>query len=202
MLTNDYYGANKGKIQGKLASEHIFGFCKTFKKITENLGFHSTFKTANTQDIIFTSIDDNINVTINSLYLYVPFFNPSTETQLMFNESIKKNYRTSYDDWYTERRDTIYQVDIGSAQSVNSPKHLIEVHQTAARLNSPSKILNISRFDNLSVKKDFVEKDGYRYPHDSVLINYELNDYRDQYGDLILFFREYVGEKLLNSFIS
>ena len=58
---------NKGKIRGQLALENIFGFCKSFKKITKNLGFHISFRTADLQDIIFTSIGDNINVTINSL---------------------------------------------------------------------------------------------------------------------------------------
>ena len=29
------------------------------------------FKTANLQDVIYTSMDDDINVTINSLYLYI-----------------------------------------------------------------------------------------------------------------------------------
>ena len=89
------------------------------------------------QDVIFTSITDNITVTINSLYLFVPILIPSTETQLMFNESIQNNYRIFFDDWYTERRvvlDMITQVDIGSAQAVNSPKFLITAHQTAAKI--------------------------------------------------------------------
>ena len=94
--------------------EHIFGFCRTFKKVTKNLGLHITFKTANLQDIIYTTIADAtpINVTINSLYLFVPFLIPSTGTQLIFNESIQNNYRIFFDEWYTERRivtDQIFQ---------------------------------------------------------------------------------------------
>ena len=196
---------NKGKIKGQLPSENIFGFCKSFKKITKNLGFHIIFRTADLQDIIFTSIGDNINVTINSLYLFVPTLTPSTETQLMFNESIQNKYRIFFDDWFTERRvvaDTITQIDIGSAQQVNSPKYLIACHQTAARLNAPDKGINISRFDNLNVRKYFVEIDSIRYPRDGVLINYPENDYIDQYKDLKLFYKEYVGEELLNPFIS
>ena len=50
MLINnhDFVGQedNKGKIKGQLPLEHIFGFCKTFKKVTKNLGFHITFRTA------------------------------------------------------------------------------------------------------------------------------------------------------------
>ena len=130
---------------------------------------------------------------------------PNTETQLMFNESVQNNYRIFFDDWYTERRvvsDTITQIDIGSAQQVNSPKYLICAHQTAARLNAPDKGINISRFDNLNVRKYFVEIDGVRYPRDGVIIYYPENDYIDQYRDLKLFYKEYVGEELLNPFVS
>ena len=83
---------------------NFFGFCKTCKKVTKNLGFHFMFKTANLQDNIFTSTDDDINVTINSLYLYIPNLIPSVETQLKFSESIQINYKLSFGEWYTERR--------------------------------------------------------------------------------------------------
>ena len=84
---------NKGKIKVQLSLEHIFGFCRTFKKVTKNLGFHITFRAADLRDIIYTTIADGaqINVTINNLYLFAPFFVPTTETQLMFNESIQNN---------------------------------------------------------------------------------------------------------------
>ena len=196
---------NKGKIKGQLALEHISGFCRSFKKITKNFGFHIIFRTADLQDIIYTSIGDNMNVTIISLCLFVPTLIPNTETEYMFNESIENNYRIFFDDWYTERRivsDTITQIDIGSAQSVNSPKYLIASHQTEARLIAPDKGLYISRFDNLNVRRYFVEIDGVRYPRDGVLTNYSENDYIDQYKDLKLFYKEYLGEELLNPFIS
>ena len=93
MLIDNHTDADKGKIKGYLYLEDIFGFCKTFKKVTKNLGFHLTFKTANLQDIIYTSMEDDINVTINSLYLYIPNLIPSVETQLMFNEATQNNYK-------------------------------------------------------------------------------------------------------------
>ena len=46
-------------------------------------------------------MDDDINVTINSLYLYIPNLIPSVETQLMFNEDTQKNYKIFFDEWYT-----------------------------------------------------------------------------------------------------
>ena len=69
MLIDNHIDANKGKNKGYSCLEDFFGFCTTFRKVTENLGFHLMFKTANLQDIIHTSMDDDIKVTINSLYL-------------------------------------------------------------------------------------------------------------------------------------
>ena len=75
MLTNDHADANKSKIEGQPPLEYIFCFCRTYKKVTKNLGLHMTFKTANIQDNIYTTLADAVQVivTINSLYLYVPF---------------------------------------------------------------------------------------------------------------------------------
>ena len=50
--------------------------------------------------------------------------------------------------------------------------------------------------------KYFVEIDGYRYPNESVITNFSENDYLDQYRDIKNFHQEYVGEELMNPFIS
>ena len=132
MLINNHSDANKGIVKGYLYLEDFFGFCKTFKKVTKILGFHLMFKTADLQDVIYSSMADDINVTINNLYLFIPNLIPSVETQLMFNEATQNNYQISYDDWYTERRvlsDLLVQHDIGSAQQVNCPKYMISAQR-------------------------------------------------------------------------
>ena len=205
MLIDNHTDANRGKIKGYLYLEDIFGFCKTFKKVTKNLGFHLIFKTNDLQNIIYSSMGDDIDVTINNLYLYVPNLIPSVETQVMFNEAIQNNYKIFYDEWFTERRiisDTITQLDIGSSQNVQSPKYLIGSHQTRARADTVNKNNNIAIFDHINLRKYYVEIDGIRYPRDNVLLNYEQNDYITQYKDLKLFFKEYIGEQLLSPFIS
>ena len=90
MLINNHTDANKGKIKGYLSLEDIFGFSKTFKNVTKKLGFHLTFKTNDLQNIIYSSMADDINATTNNLYLYVPNLIPSAETQIMFNEATQK----------------------------------------------------------------------------------------------------------------
>ena len=205
MLINNHTDANRGKIKGYLYLEDISGFCRTFKKVTKNLGFHLQFKTNDLQDIIYTSMTDDIDVTINNLYLYVPNLIPSVETQVMFNEAIQNNYKISYDEWFTERRiisDTITQFGIGSSQNVQSPIYLIGAHQMKDRIDGAISTKNVAIFDNLDLRKYYIEIDGQRYPRDSSLMNYEQNDYIEQYKDLKLFFKEYIGEQLLSPFIS
>ena len=61
LISNHAQEVNKGRAKGQLT------FKKTFKKITKNLGFHLIFKMNDLQDIFFTTISDDPNVTINSL---------------------------------------------------------------------------------------------------------------------------------------
>ena len=84
----------------------------------------------------------------------------------------------------------IVQHDIGSAQQVNSPKYLLCAHQTRDRTSAPDKIINIAIFDNLDLRKYLVKIDSLRYPRESLLINYEQNDYFEQFKDLKLFLKE------------
>ena len=155
--------------------------------------------------IIFTTIATDIIVTIVSLFLFVPVINPNTNTQVMFNESFKNIYTITNDSWYTERKlltdGKELQVDIGSAQQVNSPKYLFGAFQTADRIATPIKNEIIAIFDNVNVKTCFCEIDGYRYPNYVVLTKFPETDYLDQNIDLNLFYKEYVGEALMNPFI-
>ena len=71
----------------------------------------------------------------------------------------------------------IVQHDIGSAQQVNSPKYLICAHQTKDRTSALDKKINIAIFDNLDLLKYHVEINSLQYSGESLLINYEQNDY-------------------------
>ena len=148
---------------------------------------------------------DDINVTINNLYLYVPNLIPSVETQVMFNEAAQTSYKVSYDEWFTERRiisDTKTQLAIGSSQNVRSPRYLIGAHQTEDRIDGAISTKHVAIFDILDLRKNYIEIDGQRYPRDSSLMNYKQTDYIEQYKDLKLFFKEYIGEQLMSPFKS
>ena len=80
------------------------------------------------------------------------------------------------------------QRDIGSAQQFNRPKYLICSHQTNDRTSAPDKKINIAIFGKLDPRKYHVEIDSIRYPRDSLLKNYEQNDYIEHHKDSKLFF--------------
>ena len=74
----------------------------------------------------------------------------------MFNESIQNIYRIFFDEWYTERRiatDQKYQIVIGLAQVINSPKYSICAHQTVDISDPPNKRQDISIFGDLNIRK-------------------------------------------------
>ena len=111
------------------------------------------------------------------------------------------NYTITFDSWYTERKISNdgreLQVDISSAQQINSHQYLIGVFQTQNRIGVPNKTNNIAIFDTNHVSKYFVEIDGACYPRDGVSTNFEENSYLDQHRELKLFYNEYVGEQLM-----
>ena len=212
LIDSDTNDGNKGKTRANLPLEHIFGFCITFKKITKGLGFELQLKTTNEKrNIIFTSLrfgGNDIIVTLNSIYLYIPSLVPSAEQQQMFNEAVRQNFTLSFDAWVTDRKPVKtgneYQLGRGSASNINIPLYLIVADQKTQRDNParPSNQFNNAIFDHVDVKRYFVEIDGGRYPKDPVETTFSDNKYLDQYRDLKLFYKEYIGESLLNPFIS
>ena len=197
--------ANKGKIKGHLPSGQIFGFCKTFKKITKELRFHISCKNAVPQDIVYTTLEDNIRVNFGKLILFVPLFIPDAETQIMFNDSIKNIFTSFFVSRNTNRKtidiQLVFQIDIGTAQNISSPKYKTVALQTATRIEIPTKVNIIAFFDNLIVRKCHVDIDRVRFPMYSVSGEYASIDYVDRYRDLKMFYKECVAEELLHLFL-
>ena len=215
ILIDNHTEASRGLIRGHLPLEYIFGFCRSFKKISKELGFELDLRTSNRkQDILYTNLGDNdVNVTIISINLFIPQIIPSPETQVYFNEAISKTFTLSFESWTTDRKPVDiareFQIDISSASNINSPLYLIAAHQKTQRPDPANPANNLSNnrfnnsiFDDLEVKKYYSEKDGVRYPKNPVMVNFAENNYLEQYRDLKLFYKEYVGEPMLNPIIS
>ena len=141
MLMNNHTDPNKGKTKGWLYLEGVFGFCKSFKKVIKLLCFHLMLKTNDLQDIIKTSMEDDINVTINILYLLVPNLPPSVETQVMFSEATQKNYKIAYDEYFYRKTINI-RYDCSSRYRIGATSqwsYIINFCSPNERLNRRSK---------------------------------------------------------------
>ena len=213
ILIDNHTEANQGLIRGYLHLERVFGFCRSFKKMTKGLGFELDLRTSNRkQEILYTTLGDNdVNVAINSINLFILQIIPSPETQVYFNEAISKTFTLSYESWTTDRKpvDTAkeFQIDLSSASNINSPLYLIAAHQKTERLDAAGNRLSKNRFNNsifddVQVRKYYSEIDGVRYPKNPVMVNFAENNYLEQYRDLNLFCKEYVGEPMLNPIIT
>ena len=215
ILINNHTEANRGLIRGHIPLENIFRFSRSFKKITKGLGFELDLRTSNRkQDILYTNLGDNdVKVTINSISLFVPQIIPTPETQVIFNEAISKTFTLSYESWTTDRKpvDTAreFQLDISPASDINSPLYLIAAHQKTQRPDPANPANNLSNnrfnnaiFDHVDVRKCYSEIDGIQYPKNPAMVNFEENNYLEQYKDLKLFYKEYVGDHLLSPIIT
>ena len=74
ILIDNHSEANRGLLRGHLPLEFIFGFARSLKKITKGFGFELGVRTSNRKrDILYTTLGDNdVNVTINSISLFIP----------------------------------------------------------------------------------------------------------------------------------
>ena len=55
-IHNHDVAANQGNVTGQLHLEHIFWFCKTFKKVTKSSGFEITLILSNLQETPLNNI--------------------------------------------------------------------------------------------------------------------------------------------------
>ena len=110
----------------------------------------------------------------------------------------QKTFSLSYESWTIDHKhvDTArdFQIDISSASNIKSPLYLIAAHQKTQRADPANPANNFSNngfnnaiFDHVEVRKYYSETDGIRYPKNTVMVNYEENNYLEQYKDLKLF---------------
>ena len=179
----------KKKYQINYVSIIFSDFLLRLKKI-KSLGSHLTFKTTNLQNFVYTTVPDAtiIHVKSKSLHLFIPTLTPSSETQVFFNNSIKKSFNLPFDSRTTDRciidTQLEYQLDIRYALKLNSPKYLTAAQHTDDKAAAPNKTIDTASFDNLNVRKYFVEIDGIRYLGDCVSVDYKTKKYIHQHRDL------------------
>ena len=94
ILINNLTAENRGIIRGQLPPEFIFVFAKSVKKITNGLVFELDLRKSNRKhDILYTILGDNdVNVTIKSVSLYITSITPKYTNTSIFLLSYFKNF--------------------------------------------------------------------------------------------------------------
>ena len=140
--------------------KHTFGFFESFTKITYQLEFHITFKTADLQGFACTTLSNDITVTINNLKLFVWTYLSDSGTKLIFNDPIKNSFTLSFDSWTTDSNvvdnGVEFQIDIGSAHKTVGPKNLTAANLSIDRIGVGSKPEKMAFFDIIGLRKGFV----------------------------------------------
>ena len=113
-----------------------------------------TFKKANPQNIIPTTLANDFTVTIKNLYLFTPTSSPIPTTQVMFKEAIKNCFTLSSDSGFTDRKPfesiLVSQLDIAECLKV--------AHQSFARIGVPNETNKVAVFDKNDFRENFVER--------------------------------------------
>ena len=126
VIDNHEVEADSGKVEGHLPLVwNIFLDSVKHSGKSKKLGFHLNLKTADFQGVTYTNIVVAIKKTTIDLYLFKPTFNHDSPTLSLFNESIKYNFKLTFDSWSSiEKR--LLQAPISSwlsdhFQMVNQP---------------------------------------------------------------------------------
>ena len=70
----------------------FLNFFKTCKEITKQFGVHLTFKMADIQDVIYTTLANDFTVTIKNSNFSIPTLLTDCTTQVIFIYSIKWSF--------------------------------------------------------------------------------------------------------------
>ena len=133
VVNNHIVYATKGNMKGHLPLEHIFDFCKNFKKNNKTSGFKLRLQTSTSEKSgIFTTMGGNhISGTIKSSSLYIPIFIPRLQIPLKLNEANNKSFTLLSISW-TSNGEPVnmeeYQLHEDSASNLNLSVCLIAVH--------------------------------------------------------------------------
>ena len=88
-------------------------------KTSRKTGLYRNHKTADLQDLIYTTIGVDININTNKFYSYIPLLKPYQELQRKFKTSIKKYFTVTIDSWISDTktitRGLDYQRSMGSS---------------------------------------------------------------------------------------
>ena len=179
----------KGKYHIRIYLKDIFGFAEHQERGTYGLGYELTL-TRNTDNGVLNkaATTNNGKVKIISLDWYIPHYSPNLEEYNKLMIQIKKNTPTLLH--YPERSvfmkevntQNLWTFELGTQESINVPIWIFVAFQQNDRQNDQD--LNNDTFFKPQVTSAQCITGLEKYPDNSILLNYNDDDYSQGYGQI------------------
>ena len=197
----------KGKYHVKIYLKDVFGFAEYQNKGTYGLGYKLTL-TRNSNNAVLNK-DNAINlgrIKINAIEWYVPHYTPSIQQQSILSKQIINKTPTEIN--YPERSVFMKEVntqnfwtfELGTQEGINIPTWIFVGFQQNDRQRDQN--LNNDTFVRLPVISAQVVIGTERYPDNSILLNYEDDDYSQGYGQIKEAFKALTKDDILQPYIT
>ena len=197
----------KGKYHIRIYLKDIFGYAEHQENFTYGLGYKLTL-TRNTDNAVLNKDKAVVNgrVKINSLDWYVPHYSPNLEEYNKLMTQIKKNSRTLLH--YPERSvfmkevntQNLWTFELGTQEGINVPIWIFKAFQQSDRQND--QIFNNDIFYRPLVSSAQCIIGTEKYPDSGILLNYNVDDYSQGYGQIKEAFKPLTKDNLLQPYIS
>ena len=197
----------KGQYHIRIYLKDIFGFAEHQEKGTYGLGYKLTL-TRNTDKVVLNKDNAVVNgrVKINSLDWYVPLYSPNLEEYNKLLTQIKKNSPTLLH--YPERSvfmkevntQNLWTFELGTQEGINVPIWIFVAFQQNDRKND--QILNNDTFYRPLVTSAQCIIGIEKYPDNSILLNYNDDNYSQGYGQIKEAFKALTKDNILQPYIS
>ena len=197
----------KGKYHVRIYRKDVFGFAEYQNKGTYGLGYKLTL-TRNTNNAVLNK-DSAINlgrIKINAIEWYVPHYNPSIQQQSILSKQIINKTPTEIN--YPERSvfmkevntQNFWSFELGTQENISIPSWMFVAFQQNDRQHDQN--LNNDTLVRLPVISAQVVIGTERYPDNSILLNYEDDDYSQGYGQIKEAFKALTKDNILQPYIT
>ena len=199
--------SQKGKCHVRIYLKDVFGFAEYQGKATYGLGYNLILKRNNDNAVLNKgNAINNAKIKINATEWYVPHYTPSMQQQSILFKKIISKTPTQFQ--YPERSvfmedmntQNFWTFELGTQEGTNIPIRIIVAFQQNDRQHDQNS--NNDTFVRFPVISAQIVIGTERYPDSGILLNYDDDDYSQEYGQIKEAFKALAKDDILKPYIT